>query len=64
MSASVSQLASVEVTLSFREKLPIPETENTTRNRVAIVGRTPSFRNAVDARASLMVRRYQIVAKI
>jgi hypothetical protein len=49
----VCQLDSVEVTLSFREKLPIPETPQKTRNRVLIVGRLPSFRNAADCRNSL-----------
>src|SRR6266853_1130119 len=56
----VCQLASVEVTLSFREKLPIPETRRKTRNRVAIVGQSSSFRNVADGQRGLQgVQRYR-----
>jgi hypothetical protein len=46
--AVVYKLASVEVTLSFREKSPHSRRPHKTRNRVAIVGRQARFRNAGD----------------
>src|SRR4051812_19634160 len=44
----VCQLVSIEVTLSCREKTPHSRQPQKTRNRVAIVGRPLSFRNAAD----------------
>jgi hypothetical protein len=64
---SVCQLASVEVTLSFREKFPIPKTAG----KHEIVSRlwdghllSAMPQVAEELRAPLMVERYLILAKI